>query len=79
MIHRADRQLDQPIPGGAFPPVGEGQFRPRRHHPVHGGQREVGADRRACIRSPRPEYLVDDADHPEPVDHRPRRGEVTEP
>lgn len=78
MIQRRLRHLHQMIPRRARPPVDEGQFGAGIHDPIQRRQREIGTHRGPRVGAAAPGHLVDDLDHPQLLDHRPGRSQITE-
>jgi hypothetical protein len=78
MVHRGGRQPDQPVADGGPPPASEAELGAGRHHPVEGGQGQVGPDRGGRVRAPGAQDLVDDLGDAESLEHRPGRGQVPE-
>jgi hypothetical protein len=78
VVARRRVDLGESGSGGGGPPVREGQFRARRDHPVRDRQRQVRSYRRGRVRASDPDRLVDRGGDPQPAQHRPDRGQVSE-
>jgi hypothetical protein len=78
VIQHPSRDLGESVGGGGAPPVGERQLRTRRHHPIQGRQRHIGADTGARIRTARPDHRVNDTGHIQPIQQSPHRSHVPE-